>query len=499
MTSSFQTASGSGATTATSNFQSSEILLQNLPEECWIKNEPSTELDFEMEEIEPFHGNYNNEDPLSNSNSNSNVSNRNLQEDCEVNFRDEIEVGEIEMAVVKEEHEGKDGEDGSEYFPSEEESQDISSDEEDETSSGAGARTTNFTFEIDLTNSESGIPCTHCDFSFPDSEVLKAHKLKAHILGSKQDGYSQCQYCLKFFMSKEELNEHETKKHFPSCTTTTKTTTKNKKQLAININCFLCKKCPKISTLEDLKNHERSQMHKINLSVVSVYCNVCRINFEGNVNALRTHLKTPGHLKELKSLNYFDLKLFCVPCRENFECTEDVAAHEKGEDHKKVCTFRKKVYRRYVFKLDAIAANNLKKTVTNKDAPAKKPKPVKPQKASDKSDPNLVLCPHCDEGFTKTHPVRLRRHLLHEHPDEYLKKKPHPCRICFHAFESERSLELHMKCHDHLKCSYCEKIFMNKEILGNHVRTHTGEKPFGCDICGRTFRTMSNRNVSWDV
>lgn len=94
------------------------------------------------------------------------------------------------------------------------------------------------------------------------------------------------------------------------------------------------------------------------------------------------------------------------------------------------------------------------------------------------------FCHICQKDFTG--PNDLRKH-LRIHTGE----KPFPCTHCGRCFRQAGSLKNHIASQHGTDtifiCSYCNKSFPIKERIRLHMRIHSGEKPYRCQYCAKSF------------
>ncbi|XP_077993261.1 zinc finger E-box-binding homeobox 2-like isoform X2 [Glandiceps talaboti] len=144
---------------------------------------------------------------------------------------------------------------------------------------------------------------------------------------------------------------------------------------------------------------------------------------------------------------------------EEVDNEHDISGEDGSEDTILSCPYCERVYKR---------ATSLKEHI----------------KYRHEKNANNFACSECNYSFA--YKSQLERHMATHMPG-----RDQICEICNKAFVNIYRLQRHMLTHStgnrKFKCGECHKAFKYKHHLKEHLRIHSGEKPYECPTCKKRF------------
>uniref|UniRef100_A0A665TCA3 Zinc finger and BTB domain containing 40 n=1 Tax=Echeneis naucrates TaxID=173247 RepID=A0A665TCA3_ECHNA len=274
--------------------------------------------------------------------------------------------------------------------------------------------------------------CRWCKKGFAYKCRLLAHVKRCSM---SQECEQQCPQCPKKLANLRALQRHRAEAH------------RNTARMKKKVECDLCGRT--FAHPSGMIYHKRTEHFEEKPFV----CEECGAKFGAN-SSLKNHMR----------LHTGEKPYHCKHCNMSFSVAAALAYHTKkkhSEGKMYVCQYCK-----------AIFAQSIELTRHVRTHTGDRP----------------YVCRECGKGYSQASGLTVHLHTFHN------LSEPHDCQKCCLSFSSleehrQHIQDFHPK--EFHKCPTCNKVFTSATLLEKHKGTHTGAKPFSCDLCNKSYQQLS--------
>ncbi|XP_007941129.1 zinc finger protein 526 [Orycteropus afer afer] len=201
--------------------------------------------------------------------------------------------------------------------------------------------------------------------------------------------------------------------------------------------------------------------------------------------------KKAASLEQHLQLHRGEARYLCVDCGRGFGTELTLVAHRRAHTanplHRCRCgkTFSNMTKFLYHRRTHAGKSGTPRTVATAASAAAEPPPPPPPP-----APPAQLPCPQCSKSFASASRLSRHRRAVHGPPE-----RRHRCGVCGKGFKKLVHVRNHLRTHTGerpFQCHSCGKTFASLANLSRHQLTHTGVRPYQCLDCGKRFTQSSN-------
>ncbi|KAL1769577.1 zinc finger protein 526 [Sigmodon hispidus] len=199
--------------------------------------------------------------------------------------------------------------------------------------------------------------------------------------------------------------------------------------------------------------------------------------------------KKAASLEQHQRLHLGEARYLCVDCGRGFGTELTLVAHRRAHTanplHRCCCgkTFSNMTKFLYHRRTHSGKSGTPSRVATVSPAP---PEPTPPPPPP----PAQLPCPQCPKSFASASRLSRHRRAVHGPPE-----RRHRCGVCGKGFKKLVHVRNHLRTHTGerpFQCHSCGKTFASLANLSRHQLTHTGVRPYQCLDCGKRFTQSSN-------